>query len=120
MEGMNLEGILQGVLANPKLLTGAMELAAKLTAPTDSPPPAETFASARGGETGALTYEKAVPASSQGERRGKGDMKRHKKLLEALALYVSEDKRDKIELMIKALELFELAESMGFIGGKGV
>lgn len=40
-------------------------------------------------------------------------MSRHRKLLEALELYVSEDKRDKLELVIRLLDIVELAGRMG-------
>lgn len=141
MTGFNPEGILQGILANPQLLAGAMELASKLSASSEgmgkAPPASETAdgtasanaasasaasASTAGAGTASASASIADSASSPSRghassKRSKVDMARHKKLLEALSLYVSEEKRGKLAFIVKVLDLWELAESMGLLGG---
>ena len=39
-------------------------------------------------------------------------MGKHKKLVEALMLYVGEEKRPKLELVLKILDIVELAEGL--------
>lgn len=111
MEGQsfNFDGILQSVLQNPEMLKSAIELAGKLSegdglsslfSPKTEEPTEEVKAEA--------VESHAVIAKA--ETRKSGDMWRHRKLLEALSLYVSEDKRDKFELILKLFDFIELAE----------
>ncbi len=109
-KALNLDGILQSVMQNPEMLKSAMELAGKLSQSgslTSLFPQKEEEAPAepKAKETVAL-----APAKS--EVRKQSDMWRHRKLLEALSLYVSEDKRDKFELILKLFDLMELAGYM--------
>lgn len=115
-KALNLDGILQSVMQNPEMLKSAMELAGKLSesgslsslfspqeknSPKEEEEPAETEAE----QTVAL-------APTRSGVRKPNDMWRHRKLLEALSLYVSEDKRDKFELLLKLFDIMELAGYM--------
>ena len=103
-KGLNLDGILQSVMQNPEMLKGVMELAGKL--------------SANGSLSSLLSSDKeeAAPEETESlavvakpEVKKTNDMARHRKLLEALSLYVSEDKREKFELLLKLFDLMEFA-----------
>ncbi len=100
-----LDGILGNLMANPELLSSVLSMAGKLAegfsgvAKSESAPPEEAAA--------------LLPAPSSAVSHGKrGDMHKHKKLVEALMLYVSEDKRPKLEMVLKILEIVELAEEL--------
>ena len=103
-QSFSFDGILQSVLQNPEMLQSAMALAGKLS------------------EDGALSSlfspkeevvaeeTRAVVAKREGKKPN--DMWRHRKLLEALSLYVSEDKRDTFDLLLKLFDLVELAGNL--------
>lgn len=130
---LDLDRMLQKVMSNPEMLKSAMEIAGKLSesgalgsllsglggAPEEKADSGASFAGKNSaGERdadpeGAPEAEHAsviLPTGKAGRRR---DIARHRKLLEALELYVSEDKRDKLELVIRLLDIVELAGRMG-------
>ena len=106
---LNLDGILQSVMQNPEMLKSAMELVGKL--------------SEGGGLSSLFSQKEAPPAEKEAEEtlavtpvrseaRKSGDMWRHRKLLEALSLYVSDDKRDLFDLILKLFDIVELTNHM--------
>ena len=99
-----LDGLLSGLLSNPELLSSVLSMAGKL---------AEGFSGAVKSESAPVEEAAALlPAPSAALSRSKHDMHKHKKLVEALMLYVSEDKRPKLEMVLKILEIVELAEGL--------
>lgn len=103
-EGLSLDKLFSNLLSNPELLSGVMSMAGKLTEGLSLFPKAE----------GTPAEDKAVssnlPVPREGGRRS--EMTRHKKLVEALMLYVGEEKRPKLELVLKILDIVELAEGL--------
>ena len=99
-----LDGILSSLAANPELLTSVLSMAGRL---------AGSFSASSAKEEEPSDTEAAalLPAPSSAERR-RGDMHKHKKLVEALMLYVSEEKRPRLEMILKILEIVELAEEL--------
>lgn len=100
-----LEGLLGNLMANPELLNSVLSIAGKLAegltgfAKNEEPPSEEA--------------PPLLPAPSPCDApHKKGDMHKHKKLVEALMLYVSEEKRPKLEMVLKILEIVELAEAL--------
>jgi len=99
-----LEGLLGNLMANPELLSSVLSMAGKL---------AEGFSSAPKSENTPSEAAALLPAPSSSASHGKrGDIHKHKKLVEALMLYVSEEKRPKLEMVLKILEIVELAEEL--------
>lgn len=125
---LDFDRMLQNLMSNPEMLKTAFEMAGKLSesgalgsllsglgssggTPEEKAPPAGNSPAAEASaEAGAEASTPVLPASKEHRRR---DMSRHRKLLEALELYVSEDKRDKLELVIRLLDIVELAGRMG-------
>ncbi|MBQ4121391.1 MAG: hypothetical protein IJD35_05185 [Clostridia bacterium] len=121
-KALNLDGILQSVMQNPEMLKSAMELAGKLSesgslsslfSPQEKNSPAEKNSPKEEEEPAETEAEQTVAlAPTRSGVRKPNDMWRHRKLLEALSLYVSEDKRDKFELLLKLFDIMELAGYM--------
>ena len=106
----SLDGILSDFMAKPELVSSVLSMAGKL---------AEGFSAmsaAPSGENAPTSSQKAsalLPAPSESSpSHHRGDMHKHKKLVEALMLYVSEEKRPKLEMVLKILEIVELAEGL--------
>lgn len=112
-----LEGILGNLVSNPELLSSVLSMAGKLAegfSSASKSESAEGFSSAPKSEGAAGDEVKALlpaPASATPHSK-KGDMHKHKKLVEALMLYVREEKRPKLEMVLKILEIVELAEEL--------
>lgn len=111
-QSLNLDGILQSVMQNPEMLKSAMALAGKLSeggalsalfSPQEDAEAEETVALAQ------VPPAKSEAPPAKGDVRKRDDLWRHRKLLEALSLYVSEDKRDKFDLLLRLFDLVELA-----------
>ena len=133
---VNLDGLLQSVMSNPEMLKSAMELAGRLSEngglqglfaqggeekdasaehTAQNGRPEWESASQGGGEDHGKQQETknenaVLPLSASKRRR---DMERHRKLLQALALYVNEEKRGKFELVIRLLDLMDFAGNVG-------
>jgi len=102
------ENILENVLSNPELLSGILSMAGKLSAGLN------LFSSKE-----APAEEKAPlpPPAKQSEVRDESikepsRMQKHQKLIEALMLYVEDDKRQKLELMLKLLDVLAFAGTL--------
>ena len=112
-QSMNFDGILQSVLQNPEMLKSAMELATKLSAGGGLSSLLSLGGAEPAAEAETESPKAAVEASRalapKNEMRKQSDMWRHKKLLEALSLYVREDKRDLFDLILKLMDIVELA-----------
>ena len=99
-----LDGLLSSLVSNPELLSGVLSMAGKLAEGVSG------FNGNKETEASPSVEKKALlPAAVEGKR---GDMHKHKKLVEALMLYVSEEKRPKLEMILKILEIVELAEAL--------
>lgn len=103
----SFDGILSNLMENPELVSSVLSMAGRL---------AEGFSRSAGASPPSKeepTEQAAAllpaPSSSQGKR---SDMHKHKKLVEALMLYVGEEKRPKLEMVLKILEIVELAEGL--------
>ena len=106
-QSLNLDGILQSVMQNPEMLKSAMTLAGKLS---ESGSLSALFSSKEEENSEKAEAEETVAlAPAKGELRRRDDLWRHRKLLEALSLYVSEDKREKFDLLLRLFDLVELA-----------
>ena len=99
--GFQIDNLLGIFKENPELLSGVMSMAGKLA-----------------GGLGNLSHSEPssedaplLPVPSEKGQK-KAEMHKHKKLIEALMLYVSEEKRPKLEMVLKMLEIVELAESL--------
>lgn len=117
--GFEVDKLLQNVLNNPEMLKNAVELAGKLSEngalsslfgdlKKESPPKTEVTQEKK--DETPPSDSAVLPTEGDGSKR---DISRHRKLLQALELYVSDDKRDKLELVIRLLDLWELASRMG-------
>ncbi len=130
---LNIDGILESVLSNPEMLRGAMTLAKSLAS-------SGAFSATKAGESekeraydgatesdngrellsgtylGDMPPSKSLSSVHEDAKGRKESQKpadtRHRKLLEALALYMDEEKRGKMELIIRLLDLLELAGNM--------
>ncbi len=123
-QSFDVGGILKSVMENPETLKEAMGLAAKLSQSglfegvfsgkeefgekedIESDKIKKDDASEEGGYT-------ELAFKSQYKKQGQGDISKHKKLLEAICLYVSDDKKEKIGLVIKILDVLESAKKIG-------
>lgn len=103
---LNLDGILQSVMQNPEMLKSAMELAGKLS---ESGGLSSLFAPKEEAHVSVKSEESMALAPVTSEVRRANDMQRHRKLIEALSLYVSEEKRDMFDLILKLFDIMELA-----------
>lgn len=110
-DSMNLDRILQNVMQNPEMLKGALDLAGKLSS---SGALSSLFSSQEKEEPAPETEKKSTTQAVVAKPKGKpsADLWRHRKLIEALSLYVSEDKREKFELVLKLFDLMELAGNL--------
>lgn len=106
---LNLDGILQSVMQNPEMLKSAMELATKLS---DSGGLSSLFSQKEEAPAEKEAEETLAVAPIRSEVRKPSDMRRHRKLLEALSLYVSDDKRDLFDLILKLFDIVELTGHM--------
>ena len=99
-----LDGLLSSLVSNPELLSGVLSMAGKLAEGVSG------FNVNKGADTPpSVEKPSLLPAPVEGKR---SDMHKHKKLVEALMLYVSEEKRPKLEMILKILEIVELAETL--------
>ena len=98
--GFQIENVLGNLMANPELLSGVLSMAGKL-AQNLTPPQKEE----------PQVVEALLP-EPQAQHTKRHEMHKHKKLVEALMLYVGEEKRPKLEMVLKILEIVELAESL--------
>ncbi len=107
-ESIENGGILGTFLKNPEMLSGILSLAGNLSKSMSlfSPPSEESFAEEEPIE--AVSDEERVPQDKVSD----GMMNKHKKLVEALMGYVGEDKRPKLELVLKILDIVSLAEGL--------
>ena len=102
--GLQLEGLLSNLMTNPELLSKVLSMAGKLAEGVSG------FNVNQGADTPpSVEKSELLPAPVEGKR---SDMHKHKKLVEALMLYVSEEKRPKLEMILKILEIVELAEAL--------
>jgi len=108
-QSMNLDGILQSVMQNPDMLKSAMELATKLS---DGGGLASLFSQKEDSPAEPKAEETLAIAPIRNEGRKQNDMWRHRKLLEALSLYVNDDKRDLFDLSLKLFDIVELTGHM--------
>ncbi len=106
---LNLDGILQNVMQNPEMLKSAMELAGKLS---EGGGLSSLFAQKEDSPAEKAAEETLAVAPVRSEVRKPSDMWRHRKLLEALSLYVSDDKRDLFDLILKLFDIVELTGHM--------
>lgn len=97
---MELDGLLSSLMTNPELLGSVLSMAGKLS---------EGISSLSKSESEPPKEENALLPAPLAK---KSDMHKHKKLVEALMLYVGEEKRPKLELVLKILEIVELAEGL--------
>ena len=109
-KALNLDGILQNVMQNPEMLKSAMDLASRFSAGGGL----SSLLSLGGQEVSSDKKEmpaerEALAVSPRGEVVKANDMQRHRKLIEALSLYVSEDKRDLFDLILKLFDIIEIA-----------
>lgn len=130
-EGFSSEDLVKNLLNNPELLKNAVEMAGALSESgaldgllsglgramgSGSAPEGENSPH-RGGETAeggtSAGHSHAAEAASPlpaGVGRGFGrDIARHKKLLQALCLYMEGERKEKLEFVIRLLEILELA-----------
>lgn len=124
----DFDKLIQNVMSHPEMLKSAFEIAGKLsengalgslfaglnnTSSSENnaftPPNGDAAEEKAGEEAASVSAASPIPAKGAGKK----DMTRHRKLLEALELYVSDDKRDKLELVIRLLDLWELAGNLG-------
>ena len=89
----------------------ALDLAGKLSS---SGALSSLFSSQEKEEPAPETEKKSTTQAVVAKPKGKpsADLWRHRKLIEALSLYVSEDKREKFELVLKLFDLMELAGNL--------
>lgn len=109
-QGFALENLFSNLMANPELLSGVLSMAGKLTQGLG------LFQKEEGqnetaAERASAVETAALPAPSESRPR-RHEMGKHKKLVEALMLYVGEEKRPKLELVLKILDIVELAEGL--------
>lgn len=136
-EGQNtgFDGMLKSILDNPDMFKKALDMAQNLSQSgvLDSIMHAEGFSPGKekgddknfgeilgenlgekfsdDSETG---YGKMAFADRATDRHGVGISDRHRKLLEVLKLYVADDKREKLDLVIKLIDLMSTAKHLGF------
>ena len=112
---MNFDGILQSVMQNPEMLKGALSLAQTLSSSGAlnglfSQSDAEEAPKEAPKETPTIQSEEPRACVAVSGANHRKDTMRHRKLIEALCLYVSEEKREKLGLLLRLLEWMELAE----------
>ena len=110
----DLSGVLGTILENPETLKSAMEIAAKLK----SSGVADAFQTQSGEsyETreGAYSEERTAPVPV---KEGAADERtKRRQLLGALRPYMSRERQERIDTILKVLQLLELAEQLGVIG----
>ena len=103
-KALNFDGILQSVMQNPEMLKSAMELATKFSSSGGL-----SSLLSLGGKEEAPAEQEALAITPRSEVKSQNDMWRHRKLIEALSLYVSEDKRDLFDLVLKLFDIMEIA-----------
>lgn len=116
--GNHVDSILQNVMANPALLSTVLSMAGKMSESlglfskgSSKEPPSEALPVIAGEEEKKDGKEEKEVFSDDREAKG-ARMTKHKKLVEALMLYVSEDRRPKLELVLRILDIVELAEGL--------
>ena len=115
----DISNILSGMLSDPEMLSKAMNIAKGLA----SSGVLSSFMPSDGREEGAgeRTEEKSTPIPSDRSEGGQGGDERKKKpgnaeriaLLLALKPYVIEEKRERLELIIKLMSVFDAARGLG-------
>ena len=103
-KALNFDGILQSVMQNPEMLKSAMELATKLSSSGGL-----SSLLSLGNKEEAPAEQETLAITPRSEVKPQNDMWRHRKLIEALSLYVSEDKRDLFDLVLKLFDIMEIA-----------
>ena len=101
--GLDLGKILKMVTDNPAMLQTALSFAGKLkdSAGSAEPPPKEKS-------------QEAIPALGLPPKNGSHQREQEKQLLMALRPYLNETRQDKIDFVLKILQLLELAGTLGF------
>lgn len=107
LEGLNLDGILQNIMQDPKLLQSAMALAKGLSGSVGE----QSFEEKPTEEKTAA--KELIPREKEVSGGQKHNLHRQRKLLEALCLYVDERKRGKLEIILRLLDLVEFAKQTG-------
>ncbi|MBQ7364938.1 MAG: hypothetical protein IJW46_05015 [Clostridia bacterium] len=112
-----IDSILQNVMANPELLSSVLSMAGKLSegfslfSGKDDQEKGEKEEDTRA--VMGTNDEPDMPLKREvRENKRESHMKKHKKLVEALMLYVDGDRRGKFELVLKLLDILELAEEL--------
>ena len=112
------DSILETVLKNPALLSMLTSVAAKFSGGllpfADQENREDKEEEVKKEE--ALAKESVAVSNDtvkKADQNGRGRMEKHKKLIEALMLYVDEDKRPRLVMVLKLLDLLEFAEGLG-------
>ena len=121
-QGAGLDGMLKSILDNPEMFKKALDMAGKLSESglLDSIIPADGFDSARQNAEDGTVKDDFYDDSNAGYRNvgfskqtASPLQERHRKLLEVLKLYIAEDKREKLDLVIKLIDLMSAAKHLG-------
>ena len=104
--GLDLGKILKMVTDNPAMLQTALSFAGKLKDSTVGAVGADTQAKERSQEAPTPTV---LPVKTEINHR-----EQEKQLLTALRPYLNETRQDKIDFVLKILQLLELAGTLGF------
>lgn len=127
-EAFQPDALVKQLLNDPALLKNAMQMAnvlaqsgvldslaadvasdkAESAAPTAGSAFASPDAAPAGGGQASAPAPVLLPAGVVGGSFGR-DIRRHKKLLEALCLYMEGERKEKLEFVIRLLEILELA-----------
>ena len=109
----DLSGVLGKLLENPDTLKSAMEIAAKLKSAGVADALKTQSGESYGRSEEAYSEEKksAPPAVAEADERAK-----RRQLLGALRPYMSRERQDRIDTVLKVLQLLELAEQLGVFG----
>ena len=117
--GNHVDSILQNVMANPALLSTVLSMAGKMSESlglfskgSSKEPPSDALPVIAGEEEEKKDGKEDKEVFSDDREPNRPRMTKHKKLVEALMLYVSEDRRPKLELVLKILDIVELAEGL--------
>lgn len=128
MDGLNINGIVQGLLSNPEMMQSIMSLVGNLND--------ETLNSVTEGKHGEEKEQKAgegfdlssiisLIGNKEADNKAKGGSNGNnhpnhpcpadrKALLLALKPFLGSDRRDKIDFILNILSLLDVAESLGF------
>ena len=106
--GLDLSKILKMVTDNPAMLQTALSFAGKLKDNMGQAPQNNTVIESPKGDTGTV-----LPVMKEKENAGNKTREDERRLLLALRPYLNETRQDKIDFVLKILQLLELAGSLG-------